>query len=219
MEVEKFLLKKIEESYAHQSYTYTYFENSATIDEITTFLQWDAAQPAFNIFLRRWINKCPSKILPSLMKHIDEEESEKHSDLFHEMFKYLLSISPTTIDLDQSIISTLNYTFSEESERERSFSFFLGSFYATEYMSAKRCLQLYQGLIRLGVPTDKLIYLSTHFTSDASHHKEVLQEMILPFLEFSEGEETTIIEGVSDRLQRSSNFLKWYEQKYISNNN
>lgn len=75
-------------------------------------------------------------------------------------------IGQQTFATQQNVLNYLNYTFSKDCAEKESYGFFLGGFYATEEMSAKRCGQILNGLLRLGIPKSELKYLeinAVHF--------------------------------------------------------
>jgi hypothetical protein len=209
----------IERSYANNSSAYSFFASEASLEQIVSFLHWDADQPAFNIYLRQWLEKCPKEILPGLEEHIAEEEDQEHSRLFMDMFNVLKDKVQIESNVNNDITHKLNYTFSKECAQNESFDFFLGSFLATEYMSAKRCKQLFDGLLRLGVDRKELEYLEIHFTADADHYQEVINEMIIPCYNNNNANHDEILNGIHDRLNRSAEFLKWYEDNFIKATN
>jgi len=202
-------------SYAHNSRLYSHLSEKADLASIVEFLCWDAVQPPFNEYLRLWLPKAPDDLREKLMEHIDVEERERHSLLFRQMHEYLLKIEPVRTTIDKKRLANLNYTFSGECANERDFGFFLGGFYATEIMSAKRCELLMQGLIRLGIGETFLEYLRIHAIADISHHLEILDLMIIPYLCEKPHEELSIWAGVRDRLERSAEYLKWYEKNIL----
>lgn len=67
-------------------------------------------------------------------------------------------IGQQTFATQQNVLNDLNYTFSKDCAEKESYGFFLGGFYATEEMSAKRCGQILNGLLRLGIPKSELKY-------------------------------------------------------------
>lgn len=207
---------RIERSYAHNSRLYAHFERSASIDEIIRFLRWDSAQPPFFEFLARWIAKAPPSVLPALKEHIDEEIEEDHSGLFRKMMTFLentFQVAPC--DLSGDVLRDLNYTFSEESAARESFAFFAGSFHATEVMSEKRCRQILNGLLRLGVAESELEYLLLHSKADADHAKQVEDCFLTPLLEAGTSP-SEVERGLNDRLSRSERYLRWYESRFLA---
>lgn len=205
------LEEQIVRSYAHNSLLYTALEQVADLETITNFLRWDAQQPAFSVYLRHWVDKVPACIRQELIDHIGIEENERHSALFREMLAYLETRAPGQPTFDQDQLHELNYTFSAECAQEQDAGFFLGSFWATEIMSAKRCGQLYGGLRRHGVPDSELTYMHIHFEVDAAHGDEVREHFIKPALRRTPELLSSIRRGVQDRLLRSTEFLMWYE--------
>lgn len=198
-------------SYAHNSLLYAALEKIADLQTITHFLRWDSQQPAFYKYLQQWLGKCPPCILKELEDHIALEINERHSELFREMMAYLNPLVPAETFMDDSRADKLNYTFSAECAREQDIGFFLGSFWATEIMSAKRCGQLYRGLRRNDVPDSALTYMHIHFEADANHGDEVRAHFIQPALQHHPELLPSIRRGVHDRLNRSSEYLMWYE--------
>lgn len=205
------LERQILQSYAHNSQLYAALEQSASLEVITHFLRWDAAQPPFFHYLRQWVDKVPPHIRGKLEGHIAVEESERHSALFKEMMAYLDTQITSSTVLDEARLERLNYTFSPQCAAEQDAGFFLGGFWATELMSAKRCLQIHRGLKRNGVPDSALTYLRIHFEADSGHGTEVKEMLIEPSLERSPELLGSIGRGVHDRLQRSGEYLMWYE--------
>jgi hypothetical protein len=205
------LAVQIEKSYANNSLLYSYLEERASLEAITSFLLWDAAQPAFADYLSHWLDLVPSAIGPVLADHIRVERDEQHSRLFRELVKHLTGCCEARPHVDDAILRTLNYTFSECCAREEDWGFFLGGFWATELMSAKRCAQLYRGLRRLAVEDGPLHYLKIHFEADAEHGMEVRTTMIHPALRAEPSAVVSVGRGVHDRLSRSGNYVRWYE--------
>jgi hypothetical protein len=204
---------RVHESYAHNSFLYEYLDKQAGLETITEFLAWDAEQPPFHLYLRHWLTKVPNFLLKPLTEHIEIEESEAHSALFKEMLDHLLTKHPCTLPLKANeVLSKLNYTFSEECANETDYGFFIGGFLATEIMSAKRCRQIYNGLKRHGVIENKLKYLTLHIESDAQHQVEAREFAAMAIAEDS-NIFNSLRRGVEDRLERSSAYLKWYEQR------
>lgn len=206
----------VERSYAHNSALYRYLGKYGNGSEILEFLRWDAEQPPFFEFLQRWLPKCPESILPALHESIAEEVEDDHSGLYRQMMTGLekrFSRGATT--LDHAVLARLNYTFSGDCARERSFGFFCGSFYATEIMSAKRCEQLLQGLLRLDVPLSELEYLRIHVEGDQRHFVDVRDKFLQPLLATQPTTAAEIAAGVRDRLERSGSYLRWYESRYL----
>lgn len=217
----------VENAYANSSDVYDYLAEHASLEEIVAFLRFDACQPAFNVYLRRWLPKIPEYLRVPLEEHIEEEESEHHSDLFRVLLANLeaqVSISPV---LNDSALCTLNYTFSQDCASEQNHGFFAGAFFATELMSAKRCLQLWRGLRRLGLDSVGLpavspeqvpvagTYLGIHALGDAEHGALVLRDFIDPILRREPGLEGAVWLGLHDRLARSAQFLRWYAASYL----
>ncbi|MEZ4363064.1 MAG: iron-containing redox enzyme family protein [Kofleriaceae bacterium] len=198
-------------SYAHNSLVYTTLAEVADLTAITHFLRWDAEQPAFSVYLRRWLPKTPSLVRGELEEHIRVEEDERHSQLFQEMLARLISAVPSEPTLDERVLEELNYTFSARCAAEEDLGFFLGGFWATELMSAKRCHQLFLGLRRANLAPEELTYLEIHFRCDASHGEEVRDKLILPMLEQTPSLLASVQRGVHDRLSRSATYLRWYE--------
>ena len=217
----------VENAYANNSDVYAYLAEHASLEEIVAFLRFDACQPAFSIYLRRWLPSVPEYLRLPLEEHIEEEESEHHSDLFKVLLANLeaqVSISPV---LNHEALSTLNYTFSQECASEQNHGFFAGAFFATEIMSAKRCMQLWQGLRRLGLDSVGLpaarrekapvagTYLGIHALGDAEHGALVLRDFIHAILRHEPALEGAIWSGLNDRLARSAHFLRWYAASYL----
>jgi hypothetical protein len=211
------LESQIENSYANNSLIYQTLEKSADLETIAHFLRWDAEQPAFSVYLRHWLGKLPESIHQELVDHIAIEENERHSDLFKEMLAYVDERVPAKTSFEQDRLDRLNYTFSAECSREQNAGFFLGSFWATEIMSAKRCGQIYRGLRRNDVPDSALNYMHIHFEVDASHGDEVRDHFIKPVLQESPEIIPSIQRGVQDRLLRSAEYLMWYELARLPN--
>lgn len=209
------LAAEVKNSYAHNSRLYERLADEATLDEVTAFLQWDAVQPAFNVYLRHWLAKAPTQVRPALIEHIALEESEQHARLFKDMLTKLESKSKARARPDTAALAKLNYTFSEECANEREFAFFVGGFYATEIMAAKRCAQLHRGLIRLGFGSDELTYLKIHLDNDDTHAREIEERFIAPLLGQGASASSGIEAGLVDRLNRSSEYLRWYESKFL----
>lgn len=206
---------QIEHSYANNSLLYTHLAERADLTAIVTFLMWDAAQPPFVDYLSRWIDLVPASVRPLLEDHIRVERDEGHSLLFRDMLQHLSGLCRAEPRCVQSVLATLNYTFSEQCTSEEEAGFFLGGFWATELMSAKRCAQLYRGLKRLGVEEGALVYLKIHFEADSDHGNEVRSTMIQTALTASPGSIVPLARGVHDRLARSGNYLRWYESNRL----
>ncbi|MCG8425540.1 MAG: iron-containing redox enzyme family protein [Proteobacteria bacterium] len=202
---------QITRSYAHNSLLYSTLENLADVETITHFMHWDGAQPPFARYLRLWLPRAPDCIRRELGDHINIEENQRHSELFTEMLRHLDSLVSSETDLDQDRLAELNYTFSERCAEERDIGFFLGGFWATEIMSAKRCLQIYRGLRRNRVADGPLEYFRIHFDSDEAHSRVVRDRMIVPVLQRTPYLLGAIRHGVHDRLSRSGAYVMWYE--------
>jgi len=209
------LTLQIELSYANTSLLYTTLARAADLRTIVHFLRWDAHQPAFTVYLRRWLDRMPSSLLPSLSAHLAEEEDEDHAGLFRSMVDALDARVPDRTEFDQEQLDSVNYTFSAECAEEQDSGFFLGSFFATEIMSARRCLQLWQGLRRVGVEEKDLTYLKIHFEADEDHGREVRERLIKPLLVEQPEALASVQRGVHDRLARSAAYLRWYESERL----
>lgn len=201
----------IKESTANNSRLYEVLRTSASLQQVFDFLCWDAQQPSFKSYLEGWLSKAPSEFKVFLEEHIVEETG--HSRLFSNMLNSIEKMSlakppePMMHKLDD-----LNYTFSQRCVEEQSFSFFIGSFWATEIMSAKRCRQVYEGLRRCGVEDDVLEYLHIHMELDEEHGKAVEDQLVLT----TKDEDKKFIEkGVFDRLERSHRYLEWYAGEFL----
>jgi len=210
------LEREIERSCANNSRLYRHFETAATLAEVVKFLHWDGVQPAYNQFLRGWLEKTPKPLVPALMTQIREEEEQEHSRLFVEMLAFLAKLAPGEQRFDLTRLDTLNYTFSRQCVEERAFGFFLGSFLATEMMAAKRYTQLLAGFRRLGVDERGLTFIHLHCGGEVKHTLEAKRDLILPLLRHEPAARAAIAEGVKDRLQRSGAYLKWYEDTQIT---
>lgn len=208
---------QIMRSYAHNSLLYEAMEKAADLETITHFLRWDSQQPSFDVYLKQWVDKCPPCIRKELDEHIGIEVNECHSGLFKEMMTHLDTCVTSETSIDAGRATKLNYTFSAECAEERDIGFFLGGFWATEIMSGKRCGQLYRGLRRNGVPDTALTYMKIHFEVDANHGDEVRDHFIKPALQQYPELMSSIREGVHDRLNRSAEYLMWYEVTLLPN--
>lgn len=221
----KLIQRAVEDSYAHNSRLYCYFEESASLEEIVRFLQWDAVQPPFNRFLRLWIDRVPDYLREPLADHITEEEVGRHSALFQMMMANLTRRASPTVEVDAAVLEALNYTFSPECAAEQDHAFFVGAFFATEVMSQKRCQQLWNGLTRHGLHSDgnpahgpapiEPSYLEVHVAADGDHGAEVLALFVHRILEREPHLSASIWDGLQDRLSRSARYLRWYEQRYL----
>lgn len=209
------LIQPVRESYAHNSRLYDYMAKQADLQQIVQFLTWDAEQPAFYVYLRHWLDKTPAEIRPALQEHIAEEEDGDHSGMFKRMFTGLQELAGNPqVEMDPQVLDRLNYVFSAQCAQEQNLGFFLGGFLATEFMSQKRCQQLWDGLRRLQVEFDDE-YLSLHAEADAHHWVEVDEKLIEPALAKGLASIDSIQVGIHHRLQSSANFLKYYETKYL----
>lgn len=217
--------RAVVDSYAHNSRLYRYFEESASLEEIVRFLQWDAVQPPFNRFLRLWIDKVPEYLRDPLSDHIAEEEVGGHSALFQAMMANLTHVVNPTVEVDDAVLNALNYTFSPECAAEQDHAFFAGAFFATEVMSQKRCQQLWNGLTRHGLHSDgnpadgpapsEPSYLEVHALADGDHGAVVLELFVHRILEREPHLSASIWDGLQDRLSRSARYLRWYEKRYL----
>lgn len=198
-------------SYAHNSLLYSALEHIADLETITHFMRWDGAQPPFFQYLQQWLPTTPECIRPELQRHIAVEVDERHSELFKAMLAHLDSLVATPTHFDERRLAELNYTFSSQCASERDIGFFLGGFWATEIMSARRCAQIYRGLRRLGIDDRPLTYFRIHFECDEAHGEEVRERLIAPVLVDHPLLVESIEQGVHDRLVRSSAYLMWYE--------
>lgn len=209
------LARAVSDSYAHNSALYGRLASASGLEDIFAFLRWDARQPAFNVFLRHWLSACPAPVRGELLAHIAEEEEQGHSALFATMMADLARRlgDPPEPAVDEEVLARLNYTFSAECARERPFGFFLGGFFATEVMSAKRCSQLLDGLRRCGVRPDP-DYLTLHVRVDQNHAARVLDLMVAPYLA-SGGDFEPVRAGARDRLERSEAYLRYYERRQL----
>lgn len=205
---------RIESSSAHQSRLYARLASEARLAEIVSFLIWDAEQPPYNVFLRRWLPKAPAGLLKPLEDHIALEERERHSELFNRMMDGLLRVCRPAVSLDRERLRRLNYTFSRECADRESFGFFVGGFLATEKMAAKRCRQLHAGLRRAGVASG-LEYLTAHMEADDDHARQARELFAAPLLELDPSAGRDIERGLADRLERSGEFLSWYEDRFL----
>lgn len=203
-------------SHANNTSLYDYLEKKATLEEITHFIRWDAEEPHYFDYLKQWCIKVPSYIRPYLTEHIKIEIDEEHSRHFAEMLNFLNGkiLSDTRIDKDQT--EQLNYTFSPNARDQHDFGFFIGGFFSTELMHAKRARQLYDGLIRTGIGRENLTYFIIHFEADSEHGREIADEMISPVLQRDPTMLKSVQNGIEDRLSRSLRYLNWYYQNQIS---
>ncbi|WP_353570782.1 iron-containing redox enzyme family protein [Candidatus Albibeggiatoa sp. nov. BB20] len=209
------LIQPVRESYAHNSRLYDFMEHKADLNQIVEFLTWDAEQPAFYVYLGHWENKVPELIHSALVEHIAEEKDGDHSGMFIRMFEDLqIQAGNPSVNIDPEQLERLNYLFSANSAEEQGLGFFLGGFLATEFMSQKRCEQLWNGLRRLEIQTD-YEYLELHAVADAHHWVEVDEKMIEPALKDNLVSVDAIQVGINHRLQTSANFLKFYENEYL----
>lgn len=205
------LERRINASYAHNSRLYETFEATADLTAITEFLHWDAVQPPFSDYLSLWLPQALPCVKAVLEEHIDVEIKERHSMLFKDMLSHLDLHCPSHSRINHAVLKTLNYTFSEVCSLDHDFGFFLGGFFATETMSAKRCRQIYNGLRRLGIADESLTYFRIHFDADEGHAQEVRTKMIAPLLAERPDLLASVVEGAVDRLSRSDAFVRWYE--------
>ncbi|MEK7991106.1 MAG: iron-containing redox enzyme family protein [Thiotrichaceae bacterium] len=209
------LIQPVRESYAHNSRLYDFMAKKADLRQIVEFLTWDAEQPAFYVYLGHWENKVPKSIHSALIEHIAEEKDGDHSGMFIRMYDDLKKqAGDLNIEIDAEQTACLNYIFGDTCAKEQNFGFFLGGFLATEFMSQKRCQQLWDGLRRLNIETD-FEYLELHAEADAHHWVEVAEKMIQPTLKDNLISVDAIQVGINHRLQTSENFLKFYENKYL----
>ena len=208
-------MQRIRASNAYDSSLYAHFAEDAPIESIVRFLEWDAQQPPFHLFLRLWLPKMPAALRPALQAHIREEEQEDHAGLFRAMLRALRArtqMQPPALDAAQ--LAKLNHVFSARCAEEETAGYFLGVFVATEAMSQRRCEELYAGLQRLGV-SEALDYLKVHAINDADHWREVVDHLIVPGLVSGSIEAQDVAAGIEDRLRRSAQYLKWYEAHCI----
>ena len=208
-------LARVERSYAHNSRLYRFLGEEASGEQVHAFLLWDAAQPPFFRFLEGWTEKDPSLVRPALQAHIDQEIREDHSGLYRQLLAELAQKFPVANPRhDSERLRNLNYTFSAECAAAEDFEFFAGSFFATEIMSGRRCLQLHRRLAALGISETGLTYLRLHFEEDQAHSEEVATQLLQPLLE--RGADPAAFErGISDRLDRSERYLRWYEENRL----
>ena len=205
----------IENSYAYNSRLYDACESTASLETVTRFLYWDYVQPPFNLFLRKWTSKASGITAIALEAHIRIEEEEEHARLFTEAMDYLAQRVPAPADIDYQRLEVLNYTFSDQCAEEQGIGFFIGSFFATEMMSAKRNSQMLAGLTRLGIPEDKLIYFRLHSKVDAAHGREVWDQFIVQSIQDGATTMEQVEAGLLDRITRSGDYLRWYESRYL----
>lgn len=204
------LRSAVERSAANNTKLYDYLERSASLKEITHFLRWDAEEPHYYTFLQMWEPKCPESVKPYLVEHIDIEKNEQHSKHFQDMLAYLNSQVTDTTQIDRERLKVLNYPLSEECYKEQNFGYFLGFFYTTELMHAKRAGQLLHALRKLGIGDENLEYLIIHADADDNHSEEILHEMVEPLVSQNKEILFSIKQGIEDRLTRSANYLEWY---------
>lgn len=208
-------MDKIDKCYAHDSRLYRYFEKDAPLEQILEFLNADAQQPPFFQYLKRWMPKTPAYIKAPLLKHIQEEEEGLHAKLLHDLMKYFGASYDFPKRIFKNKLRELNYTFSSKCVQEKSFDFFLGSFLATEYMSAKRYKQLLNAFERLNIPQDQLHFIKIHAGIDDQHSMEVKNDLIRPHLLKDDNSYSLIEEGLIDRIARSEKYLRWYENEIL----
>jgi len=207
--------RQVRESDANNSSVYAFLEKRADLETLAIFMNWDGEQPAFNVYLKRWLDKVPSCVKAALADHIREEEEEEHARLFCQMLDHLNETVEPHVQLDQRVLRELNYTFSKRCADEHDAAFFAGGFLATEIMSAKRCAQVLAGLRRLGVDSSELRYLHLHSEGDIRHVEEVKDRFVRPMLENDPQSIHSIRRGVQDRLDRSNAYLSWYERHVL----
>ena len=205
----------VNHSYANNNPVYKYLAETADIETITHFLRWDAVQPAYYIYLRRWVDLVPPYIRKCLDDHINVEETEQHSRLFMDMLDHLNTLVKTDVVIDDKRLQILNYTFNEECPNERNFAFFLGGFFATEIMSAKRCMQILQGLRRNDISKEYLKFMEIHAGVDSAHGDEVAELLLKPVMIRQPELTSSIWEGMVDRLTRSGHYLQWYARNQL----
>lgn len=205
----------VNHSYAHNNPAYKYFAEAADLETMTHFMRWDAVQPAYYVYLRRWVDRVPSYVKKCLVDHIHVEETEQHSKLFTDMLDHLNSLVKREVVLDHGRLRILNYTFNEECLREKNFAFFLGGFFATEVMSAKRCAQILQGLKRNCIPKEYLKFMEIHAGVDSAHGDEVAELLLKPVMMRQPELTPSIWEGIVDRLTRSGHYLQWYSRHQL----
>ena len=211
----KGLVDDIVGSYAHNSRLYAFMAADATHLQIAEFMTWDAAQPPFSEYLGRWLPRLSPTLAPALEHHIEEEAEGDHAGLFRRMHRELLGeLGEPTFELEHARLDRLNYLFSAACAAERSVGFFLGGFLATELMSAKRCAQIGAGLRRVGSKVD-LTYFDLHAEADAHHWLEVGTHLIEPGLAAGDIVFEDVQAGVTQRLESSGAYLKWYETRVL----
>ncbi|MGZ3773281.1 MAG: iron-containing redox enzyme family protein [Pseudobdellovibrionaceae bacterium] len=205
----------VESSYAHNSLIYRTLAEKSDLQGLVQFLDWDNVQPVFFKYLEGWLPKTPDLIKKVLEDHIKVEVDEEHSRLFKEMLELLHQRVPSSTKINYEKLENLNYTFSEKAAQNESYGFFLGGFYATEVMSAKRSQNILDGLLRLGFEKTALPYLTIHCEADTHHSQEVLDLLIAPVLKKFPEIAAEIQRGLMDRLNRSGSYLLWYERQFL----
>ena len=204
----------IKHSYANNSLFYEHVRTQASIEEIVLFFRSSSGQSPFNIYIRQWMPLIPQSIRAPYEKHLEIEEVEDHAGMAKEMRENLYARVKNLPPLNTEMSDTLAYTFSAERVQDKSVGYFLGSFMTTEALSAKRSLQLFEGLRRNGIPENELRFLKIHLEADSHHSAEVAEEMILPALVENPSLALSVMDGVSDRLTRSTIHLNWYEKNF-----
>lgn len=203
------LLATVENAYANNSLLYRHLETEASLEQIISYLYWDSLQPTFKDYIARWLDKSPASLKKELLLHIEEEKD--HSRLFNEMMDHLMSKVDINTQVDEQRLETLNYTFSPLCVDEQSFGFFCGGFFATELMAGKRYEQLIHGLDRFGIGKDEIEFIVIHSQCESVHSMQALDDLVLPYIELASGHKQQVVDGINDRLTRSENYLRWYE--------
>ena len=203
------------DSRANNTAIYEYLDQGATLEEMTHFIRWDAEEPHYYLFLQQWLIQMPEYVRGYLEEHIEIEINEEHSRHFRDMLNHLNTLVKGETVIDRAQTAKLNRTFSPDAVREEDYGYFLGVFFATEIMHAKRAGQLMSGLVRNGIDKSKLMYLIIHFEADEDHGAEIGECMIKPVLERHPEMLESIRWGIEDRLSRSFNYLNWYDQNIL----
>lgn len=205
-------------SYANHSRIYAYIEARASLVDMLLFVNANAGQPAYDVFLRQWLELIPPVIQRPFREHLKIEVDEDHAGLARRLVAHATSlVSADRLDryFDPEKAQLIAYSFAPERTRDRDVGFFLGCFYASELLSATRARQLYRGFRRNGVADEQLTYLKIHSECDLHHGEEVGTDMILPVLAEQPALWTSILEGATDRLARACEHALWFEDRFF----
>ena len=204
------LLDTVEQSYANNSQLYRFMADSASLEQMVTYLYWDSQQPVFRDYIARWLPKASGPLREQLELHIEEEQD--HAQLFSRMMEGLLGRVSIDRSLDTERLAVLNYTFSPQCAENENFGFFCGGFFATELMASKRYDQLIAGFDRLDIPRGEIEFIVIHSDCEPAHSMQALDDLLMPLIAESGNNLEQVEAGIEDRLQRSATFIKWYEK-------